>query len=222
MQYENSGHLSGTLFGLGLSQNSYKRFSFSASYKYENVKSDGGDTIVSPQSSYSNQGEGSHVDWNKYNNFTFSGRVTLPYKVELATQFDAKDGQRYNIITGTDNNGDGIFNDRPFFTSTSPSEVGVYSTRFGTLTSNTVNGSVPRNLGIMPGKIHLDLNVSRAITLNPQDKDHPRTLTFNARSANLLNHTNVTAVNNVLSSSLGQSITAEAARRLELGTRFTF
>jgi hypothetical protein len=57
----------------------------------------------------------------------------------------------------------------------------------------------------------------------PNDKDHPRTLTFNARSANLLNHTNVTAVNTILSSgTLGQPLTAEAARRVELGVRFSF
>jgi hypothetical protein len=67
------------------------------------------------------------------------------------------------------------------------------------------------------------MNLSRVFTINPKDKDHARTLTFNARSANLLNHTNVTAVNTVLSSSnLGQELTAEAARRVELGVRFAF
>jgi hypothetical protein len=100
---------------------------------------------------------------------------------------------------------------------------GVYSTRFGLLTTNTVNGDVPANLGTMPAVIHLDMNLSRALTLNPKNKDHPRTLIFDARSANLLNHTNVTAVNTVVSSSaLGQPVAAEAARRVELGVRFDF
>jgi hypothetical protein len=85
-----------------------------------------------------------------------------------------------------------------------------------------VNGNVPRNLGTMPALVHLDMNLSRVFALN-RDKDHPRTLAFNARSINLLNHTNVTAVNTILSSGmLGQPITAETARRVELGTRFTF
>ena len=75
----------------------------------------------------------------------------------------------------------------------------------------------------MPAVMHLDLNFSRAFALNSKDKDHPRTLTFNARSANLINHTNVTTVNTVLSSStLGQPLTAEPARRIELGIRFSF
>ena len=61
------------------------------------------------------------------------------------------------------------------------------------------------------------------IGLNPRDKDHPRTITLNARSANLVNHTNVTAANSILSSSaLGVPVAAETARRLELGARFSF
>jgi len=151
----------------------------------------------------------------------------LPLKIELATEFDAGDGIPYNITTGTDNNGDGDFNDRPSYASVSG--PGVYSTRFGLLTTNTVNGNVPRNLGTMPGPIHLDTDLSRAFKLNPRDKSkakdkgQARTLTFNVRSANLLNHTNVTAVNTILSSSaVGQPVSAEAARRIELGIRASF
>ncbi len=223
MQYENGGHSSGALGGLGLSQDNNKYFGFSANYKYENVKSDGGDVISSPQSSYSGRGEGARVDWNKWNNFTFSGHVNLPSKIQVTTLFDAHDGVRYNIITGTDNNGDGIFNDRPSFTNAPASNAGIFRTRFGLLTTNTVNGNVPRNLGVMPGTMHLDMNLSRIFQLNPRDKDHLRTLTFNARSANLLNHTNVTAVGTVVSSSsFGAPISSETARRIELGVRFAF
>lgn len=225
LQYENGGHFSGPLAGFGISQNSFKWFGFSANYKYEDAKSDGGDndgtSIVSPQSSYSSRGEASRVDWNHWNTFTFSGHATLPYKLALATILDARDGSRYNIVTGTDNNGDGIFNDRPSFANAPGS--GVYATRFGLLTTNTVNGTVPRNLGVLPGKIHLDMNVSRVFTLNPHDTNRSRTLTFNARSANLLNHTNVTAVGTVVSSSnFGQGLSAETARRVELGLRYAF
>ena len=65
---------------------------------------------------------------------------------------------------------------------------GVYGTRYGVFTVNTVNGDAPRILGTMPGPIHLDMNLTRAFKLNPKNTDHPRILTFNARSANLLNH----------------------------------
>jgi hypothetical protein len=153
-------------------------------------------TLTSPQSSYSEQGESACVDWRRSNAVSLQGNVTLPYRIELSTQFDAGAGAAYNVTTGTDNNGDGNFNDRPAYASAPV--PGVYSTRFGLLTTNAVNGTVPRNLGTMLALIHLDMNLSRAFNLNQSDKDHPRTLTFNARSANLLNHTNVTAVDGPL------------------------
>ena len=174
-----------------------------------------------PQSSYSKQGEaGRRYNWSR-NSVTLSGNLNLPYQIAATTQFDFSDGVPYNITTGTDNNGDGDFTDRPSYAS-APGP-GVYKTPYGLMTINTVNGDVPADVGTMPAVIHLDMNLSRAFALNPKDKDHPRTLTFNARSANLLNHTNVTAVNTILSSgAVGQPVAAETARRVELGLRFQF
>jgi hypothetical protein len=49
--------------------------------------------------------------------------------------------------------------------------------------SFALNGDVPANLGTTPSVLHLDMNPSRVFMLNPKGKEHPRTLTFNARSA---------------------------------------
>jgi len=69
----------------------------------------------------------------------------------------------------------------------------------------------------------LDMNLSRAFVLNPKNTDHLRTFTFNIRSANVLNHTNVNGVGTVVSSpSLDKPYQAEAARRIEMGARFSF
>jgi hypothetical protein len=220
IEYQNSGHGAGNVVSLSLDQHSYKRFGLSARYTHMNLKSDVPSNLTS-QSSYSNKGESARIYWERKNGFSFFGNLNLPYKIEATTQFDASGGLPYDITTGTDNNGDGNFTDRPSYAS-APGP-GVYRTRFGLLTTNTVNGNVPANLGTMPGVVHLDMNLSRVFTLNPKDKEHPRSLTFNARSANLLNHTNVTAVNTVLSSSaISQPVAAEAARRVELGVRFEF
>jgi Carboxypeptidase regulatory-like domain len=218
--YQNSGHAAGNAGWFTLEQHSYKRFGMLARYMHVNFKTDTR-ANETPQSSYSNQGESGRPDWLRKNSFTLFGNFNLPSKVEATAQFDTGGGLPYNITTGTDNNGDGNFTDRPSYASAPGS--GVYVTRYGLLTTNTVNGNVPANLGAMPGIIHLDMNLSRAFALNPKDRDHPRTLICNARSANLLNHTNVTAVNTVVSSSaLGQPVAAQTARRLELGVRFEF
>ena len=225
--YEKLAHMRGRFLVLSLGQNDSKRFGVSAFYVHmTGVRSDGGfrgeDTsgAANPQSSYSEQGESSRVDWQTSGLFGLMGNVKLPLKAEFSSELFASSGTPYNITTGTDANGDGDFNDRPSYAS--GRGPGVYSTQFGSLTVNTVNGNVPRNIGTMPGTVHLDTNLSRSVTL-PGDKDHPRTLTFNARSANLLNHTNVTAVNTILSSgAVGRPVAAETARRIELGVRFAF
>jgi Carboxypeptidase regulatory-like domain len=225
--YQKLAHMRGRFLVLSLGQNDYKRFGVSAFYVHmAGVRSDGGfrgeDTsgAATPQSSYSQQGESSRVDWQTSSLFGLMGHVKLPLKAELSAECSASSGTPYNITTGTDANGDGDFNDRPSYAS-GPGP-GAYSTQFGLLTINTVNGNVPRNIGTMSGTVHLDTNLSRSFTL-PGSKDHPRTFTFNARSANLLNHTNVTAVNTILSSgTIGRPVAAETARRIELGVRFTF
>jgi hypothetical protein len=220
LQYQNTGHLGGQAISFSLDQHSYKRFGFSLWYSHMHFKSDGGTGPNSPQSSYSDQGESARADWLSPDSAGIVGNIHLPYKLELSGQFDASAGHPYNITTGTDNNGDGNFNDRPAYAS--DAGQGVYATRFGLLTNNTVNGNVPRNIGTMPATAHLDMNIQRTFQLN-RDKDHPRNLQINARSANLLNHMNVTSVSTVLpSGTLGQPLTAEAARRVELGARLTF
>jgi hypothetical protein len=217
IEYQNSGHGAGTVVAFSLDQHSYKRFNLSAKYMHFNLKSN----FPTPQSSYSNKGESSRISWDSKNGVTIFGNLNLPYKIEETTQFDAWGGSPYNITTGTDNNGDGNYTDRPSYAA-APGP-GVYKTSYGLMTTNTVNGNVPANRGTRPGLVHLDMNLSRAFMLNPKDRDHPKTLTFNARSTNLLNHTNVTAVNTILSSgALGQPVTAETARRVELGLRFAF
>ena len=220
MQFQNSGHMSGNVFFAGLDQHSYKRFGFFAGYVRLNFLGNLGRGAVEPQSSYSDAGERARPDWERQNQAFGVGNLNLPQKVEVSLEFDANSGAPYNLTTGTDANGDGDFNDRPSYAAAQG--TGVYATRFGLLSTNTVNGTVPRNLGTMPFTIHLDPNISRRFRLWGT-KDAARTLTLNARSANLLNHTNVTAVGTVVSSpTFSQSVAAEAARRVELGARFSF
>jgi hypothetical protein len=220
IEYQNSGHSSGNIYVVSADRPAGKWSRVSVAYVHVNGKSNTSGAS-SPQSSYSNIGENSRDNWVGDNAAYANSTLHLPRKVEFSSVFDVRNGTPYNITTGTDANGDGDFNDRPSYASTPG--PGVYSTPFGLMTTNTVNGNVPRNVGTMPTVMHLDANLSRAFALNPKDKDSVRTLTFNARSANFLNHTNVTAVNTVLSSSaIGQPLAAETARRIELGVRFAF
>jgi hypothetical protein len=220
MQFQNSGRSTGSAYKGNLQQRGYKRFILGMGYWYSRFKSDGSwSGVVIPQSTYSNKGEFSRPDLMSSGAYA-STNINLPAKIELATQLYVQFGTPYNVTTGTDTNGDGNFNDRPSYASAAG--AGVYSTHYGLLTANTVNGDVLRNLGTMPAVVNSNMNLSRGFTLNPKDKEHPRTVTFDVRGANVLNHTNVTAVQTVLSPTLGQPLTADAARRVELGLRFAF
>jgi hypothetical protein len=222
-QFEQSGHLHGQVVFLGLDQHSYKRFAIFVGYLYFNLKTDADSATLFPQSSYSEQGETARASWESTHRLFAIGQLNLPAKLSLTSQFDASSGDPYNVITGMDNNGDGVFNDRPSL-AVQPG-TGTYQTPFGLLNTTGLNGSLGRNAGTMPALIHLDSNLSRTFELHSHvlAADRHQSITLNARSANLLNHTNVTTVGNVVGSpTFAQPLAAEAARRVEFGIRYTF
>jgi hypothetical protein len=215
-EYQSSAHTHGSVLWVGLEQKSYKRWTLNLGAWNGNFRGNS----ATPQSSYSDRGEATRPDWQS-SGALVENDLKFPLKLELSTQAYWHYGTPYNITTGLDGNGDGSFNDRPSYAAAGGD--GVYSTPFGLMTTNALNGDVPRNLGTMPVVVRMYSNLSRAFTLGPQGGENPRTVTFNVRAANLLNHTNVTAVGTVVSSpSLGQGLAAEAARRVELGVRFSF
>src|SRR5271163_4718156 len=222
-QFERSGHLHGQVVFLGVDQHSYKRFGIFVGYLYFNLKTDADTAALFPQSSYSEQGETAQAAWESTQRLFAIGQLNLPAKLSLTSQFDASSGNPYNAVTGMDNNGDGVFNDRPSLTA--QQGTGTYQTPFGLLNTTGINGSLGRNAGTMPALIHLDTNLSRTFQLSSHgfSADRHQSITLNARSANLLNHTNVTTVGNVVGSpTFTQPLAAEAARRVEFGIRYTF
>jgi Carboxypeptidase regulatory-like domain/TonB dependent receptor len=222
-QFEQSGHLHGQVVFLGVDQHSYKRFGIFVGYLYFNLKTDADSATVFPQSSYSDRGETARASWESTHRLFAIGQLNLPAKLSLTSQFDASSGNPYNPVTGIDNNGDGVFNDRPSLTN--QEGPGTYQTPFGLLNTTVVNGSLGRNVGTMPALIHLDSNLSRTFEFHTHGlaPDRHQSVTLNVRSANLLNHTNVTTVGNVVGSpTFTQPLAAEAARRVEFGIRYTF
>ena len=222
LQYQQTGNLHGTVTFLGVDQHSYKRFGVFIGYLHYDLVTDADTSGSFPQSSYSDKGEFARAGWEATDRVFAIGQISLPRNVSLSAQFDAASGLPYNVVTGTDNNGDGIFNDRPSYAG-QPGE-GVYATRFGLLSTTGIDGDLPRNAGTMPATVHLDANLSRAFVVgHAKTGDRRETITLNARFANLVNHTNVTAVGTVVGSpTFAHSLAAEPARRIEVGARFTF
>lgn len=221
-EYGRTGRFAGPYAFLGVNHFA-RKFSLISGYLYDGFRTNADSPNTFPQSSYVKTG-----DWARPTNaathvlflvFIYS----LPFKIESTTNLGAASGVPFDVTTGFDNNGDGVFNDRPQRVS-SPGP-GTYATRYGLLSTNTLNGDLPRNIGTMPATVHLDLSLSRSFVFKEKHGTtvHAQTLRFDARSANLLNHANYTAVDGVVGSpQFGLPVTADFGRRIELGARLSF
>ena len=134
----------------------------------------------------------------------------LPRAFTAALFFNAHDGNPFNITTGTDRNGDTIYNDRPAF-ATDLARPSVVRTAFGAFDTAPMSGQaiIPRNYGTSPSLFWVDLQLrksfhvgplpqARAVASAPGSKsaagprkpERPWELRFQIDAQNLLNHTN--------------------------------
>jgi hypothetical protein len=221
LQFQQTGRLGGDVLFVGIDQHSYRRFQIFLGYLRMDLRSNADDATTAPQSAYSDAGEYARPSWQQTHRIFALGSLQLPRKLSLTGNLDSSSGAPYNILTGLDNNGDGNLNDRPNYAI--PGTVGAVQTKYGLLTTVGGNGALPRNLGTLPWATHLDMNLSRSFNLKTHSPDRPQTLAVNLRSANILNHTNVTSVGNTLGSPLfGIPYAADVSRRVELGLRYSF
>ncbi len=225
-QYQQTGGLGGNVIFAGVDQHSFKKLQIFAGYIHMNLRTNADTPATFPQSAYTDAGEYARPTWEATHQVIAFTNYVFPLGLVLSNQFNAASGVPFNVTTGFDNNGDGVFNDRPHFVS--QSDASAIGTPFGLLTSNGSTATIPsaaigRNAGTLPWNVHLDANLSREFKLSGAKADNARSLTANLRSTNLLNHTNVTAVGGVLGSPLfNRAYAADPGRRIEAGLRFAF
>ena len=135
--------------------------------------------------------------------FVFSGTADLPANLRVGMLLVANSGRPFDITTGSDDNRDGVENDRP---------LGV--------TRDTGNG---------PGFVQADLRLSRTFKLYTgrlnEDGDVTafRRIELNVDVFNLLNHPNLTnTIGETSSPRFGQAVAAMAPRTVQLSLKFGF
>ena len=200
-----------------------RRFSLISGYLYNGFRTNADTPNFFPQSTYRQTPDWARPAGSPTHSLFAVFIYGLPFKVGSTTNLSVASGAPYDVTTGSDNNGDGVFNDRPAVVS--QPGPGVYATRFGLLATSQVNGNLQRNIGTMPATIHLDLALDRSFTLKEKSGAGVRqqTLRFDARAANLLNHANYTAVDGVVGTpQFTQPVQADFGRRIELGARLSF
>jgi hypothetical protein len=149
-----------------------------------------------PGNSYDPSNEWARADLDRRHKLDLLGSSQPTRFFVLGVGLSVYSGLPVNIITGSDNNGDGVVNDRPL--------------------------NVPRNAMHSPGSINLDLNVSHDFRLS-KSREHAKTLAVSLNSFNALNHVNdVTYIGVITSPFFGRGVAAQPPRRMQMNLQFKF
>jgi Carboxypeptidase regulatory-like domain len=149
-----------------------------------------------PANSYDPAADWGRSDNDRRHKFDLLGSAQPTRFFTVGLALSLYSGKPVNVITGSDNNHDGVINDRP--------------------------PGLPRNTLHGPGLINLDVNVAHDFVLSKAHKD-ARTLTVALNSFNVLNHKNDTTYVGVITSPFfGRAVQAEPPRRMQLNLEFKF
>jgi carboxypeptidase family protein len=149
-----------------------------------------------PANSYDPSNDWARSDLDRRHKLDLLGSFQPTRFFTLGVGLSIYSGLPVNIITGSDNNGDGVVNDRPI--------------------------GVPRNTMHGPGLVNLDLNVSHDFILS-RSREHAKTLSASLNSFNALNHVNdVTYIGVITSPFFGRAVAAHAPRRTQMNLQFKF
>ncbi|HKS11374.1 MAG TPA: carboxypeptidase regulatory-like domain-containing protein [Pyrinomonadaceae bacterium] len=168
--YESSAKFNDYRFFGGVRRQMSKGFSLFANFGTGKGKTDtdcifGSIGSCFPADSYDASSEYSRVSFIPSANFFFGGTFILPrLKVNLNPFVVYSSGRPFNIITGQDTNGDGLFTERPAFATAQTDPNDLKRTRFGDFDLHPDPGQplIPRNYGLGPSFFSVNIGISRA------------------------------------------------------------
>jgi hypothetical protein len=234
-QYESSGIFKQDQLVTSLNARINPRVAFNGSYTFGKANSDTDGAAVFPADSYNLQPEYGRAGFDMRHRVQFSGSFAMRWGLRLSPMLIATSTRPFNITVGRDLNGDTIFTDRPAF-ATDLSRPTVVRTAYGAFDLAPLPGQtiIPRNYGVGPGLVSLNLRLAKTFKLakEAKGKRDPMELTFTALSRNMLNHPNFAPPDGNLSSpyfgestglvSGGGGNSASGNRRIELQCRLAF
>ncbi len=235
---ESSGTSSRQELAVGLYGDLSDKISFYGSYRLGFAQSDTDGAKTAPADSYTLTGEFGFSKLDRRHQFYFETYAFLPGKILFSPNLYAASGMPFNITTGSDDNGDTLFTDRPAFANADNANALV--TPFGIFNPQPQPGDViiPRNFGRGANYVSLNLNLSRTFGFGAENPRRDNCgsgllrcgivnrrygLTFTTDVLNLLNHTNFGEFNGVVTSPLfGRPNRANDARRINFGVTLSF
>jgi hypothetical protein len=180
-----------------------KPIKLKAQYTYSRSYDNTDGPLALPADSRNLGPEWGRSDTDMRHRLVLSGTSDLPKSFRLGLMFVANSGPPFNIMTGTDNNHDGVANDRP--------------------------AGVTRNTGDAPGFIQTDIRFTKVFNFYKSGLDEDgdiiafRKMELSIDAFNLFNHTNLTnIIGDISSPRFGQATTALPARTIQLSIKFGF
>jgi hypothetical protein len=212
------------------------RFTLSGFYALGSARSNTDGAGGFPANQYDLSSEYGRAGFDIRHRLQLNGSYTPRWGVRMSPFITITSGRPFNLTTGRDLNGDGLFNDRPAFATDALRSTAV-RTAFGVFdtTPAATQAIIPRNYGGGPGMVAVNMRLSKVFSFGEQPakggkaKDDPKQLTFSINARNLLNHPNLAAPNGNLSSLLfgrstsllgGQGMSGN--RRIDLQMKFSF
>ncbi|HEY2962910.1 MAG TPA: TonB-dependent receptor, partial [Pyrinomonadaceae bacterium] len=168
--YESSATFNDYRFFGGVRRQMSKGFSLFANFGTGKGKTDtdcifGSIASCFPADSYDVSSEYSRVGFIPSANFFVGGTFIVPrLKLNLNPFIIYSLGRPFNIVTGRDTNGDGLFTERPAFATDQTDPSDLRKTRFGDFDLNPKSGQelIPRNYGMGPSFFSVNLGLSRS------------------------------------------------------------
>ena len=168
--YESSANFNDYRFFAGIRRQMSKGFSLFANFGGGKGKTDtdcifGSIANCFPADTYDLTSEYSRVSFIPSGNFFVGGTMILPkLKVNLNPFIVFSTGRPFNIVTGRDTNGDGLFTERPSFATAQTAAADLRQTPFGDFDLAPAPGQelIPRNYGMGPSFFSVNLGISRA------------------------------------------------------------
>ena len=220
-QLESSGFFVRNSLSLNLNGYLPKRISYGVNYTLSKILSDSGGIFVLPTNNYDLSLDRAVSNTDQRHRLSASMNWEIKKSFSVAAIYNFSSALPYTISTGFDDNGDTVFNDRPFGIrrnserGTSRSHLDVGASWFFSFVDFKGKKKGLQSATFKPGEI------ARPHGLTDENKRFSLKLYISAR--NVLNQTNLGNFVGVQTSPLFRQATlAEQARRIEMGLRFNF
>jgi hypothetical protein len=161
-QYESSGVSNQNQMIVNFRSSLTPRISLFGNYRYGFVKSDADGSGSFPAYSYDLTDEYGRSSGDIRHNFFIGGNISLPWQFSISPFINMNSGRPFNFTSGTDDNRDSLFTERPTFGElASRCSVLGLTNSFCDIAGEDPNAIIPRNYGDGPKFFSVNMRVSK-------------------------------------------------------------